>query len=391
MTISHWRRSTRPTTIDQEVVVIGGGVCGVSAALHLARAGVPAMVIERGAVASGASGRSAGFLMRGAADNYAAAVRAWGRDTARGVWRWTEENLAGLRGEGVETLPSYRRVPSCLLALEPGELGELRESLSLLREDRFAAEWVERGDDSAWRGGAGALAGLVNPADAACNPWELVSYLASRLPAPVAEHQEVLGITDGGGGRIELATPDARVRCRRVLICTNAYLPLLLESTRGVVTPHRGQMMALRVPDARLDFSYYVNHGSEYIRQAADGTIIAGGWRTYHAATEIGYEDVLTEPVQSGIEGFARRLLGAAGEVVARWSGVMGFTKPGLPIVAPIPGDWPEDAVWFCGGFNGHGMSMAYRTAAAAVAVMVGGEPAPAFLRSEPRRGLERS
>jgi glycine/D-amino acid oxidase-like deaminating enzyme len=369
--------------MEQEAVVIGAGICGVSAGLHLARRGVPAMVIERGAVAGGASGRNAGFLMRGAADNYAAAVRQWGHETARAVWRWTEENLTGMRGEGIETLPSYRPVPSCLLALEGGELGELRESLALLSEDGLAAEWVERGEDSAWRGGAGALGGLVNPADGACNPCELMSYLASRLPVPVAEQQEVTGITDAGGGRVEVATPDARVRCRRVLICTNAYLPLLLESMRGTVTPHRGQMIAVRVPGARLDCSYYVNHGSEYIRQAADGTIVAGGWRTYYAATEVGYEDILTEPVQSGIEGFARRMLGASGEVVARWSGVMGFTRRGLPIVAPVPGDWPEGSVWFCGGFNGHGMSMAYRTAAAAVAAIVDGEPVPLHLSGD--------
>ncbi|MCC6660368.1 MAG: FAD-binding oxidoreductase [Phycisphaerales bacterium] len=383
MTISHWRRSARPATIEREVVVIGGGICGVSAALHLAAAGVPAMVLERGAVASGASGRNAGFLMRGAADNYAAAVRAWGRDTARAVWRDTEENLAGLRREGIEALPSYRRAPSCLLALEPGELAELGESLRLLREDGFSAEWIERGDDSAWTGGAGALGGLVNPADGACNPWELMSYLASRLPAPVAEQQEVTGITDAGGGRVEVATPDARIICRHALVCTNAYTPLLLGSMRGVVTPHRGQMIALRAPGVRLDHSYYINHGSEYMRQAADGAVVVGGWRTYHAETEVGYADILTEAVQNGIEGFALRMLGTSRDVIARWSGVMGFTTGGLPIVAPVGGDWAAGAVWFCGGFNGHGMSMAYRAAEAATAAMVNNAPVPAHLRRD--------
>ena len=37
--------------------------------------------------------------MRGAADNYAAAIRDWGHERARTIWRWTEENLLALRAD----------------------------------------------------------------------------------------------------------------------------------------------------------------------------------------------------------------------------------------------------------------------------------------------------
>jgi glycine/D-amino acid oxidase-like deaminating enzyme len=379
MTTSHWRRNPRPSVIDCDIVVVGAGVCGVSAAIHLNRRGARVTVIDRGAVGNGASQRNAGFLMRGAADNYAAAVRQYGRDRARALWRWTEENLAGLREQGIEALPSYRRVPSCLLALTPQELGEVGESLALLREDGFSVQWMARGTDSAWRPGSGALGGLVNPDDGSCNPHELMGMLSSKLAEPVMEHQEVFFLRAAGSG-LEVATPDFTVRARRVLVCTNAYAPLLLPQLAGVITPRRGQMLAGRASGVRLDCSYYANHGSEYIRQAADGSIVVGGWRTYHADAEVGYEDRVTEPVQTGIEGFAARLLGKSLEVTARWSGVMGFSPDGLPIIAPVPGDWKPDSVWFCGGFTGHGMSMAFRTADAAVAAILDGEPVPAHI-----------
>jgi glycine/D-amino acid oxidase-like deaminating enzyme len=175
-------------------------------------------------------------------------------------------------------------------------------------------------------------------------------------------------------------TPDCVVLCRRVLVCTNAYGPLLLPQLSSLITARRGQMMAVEAPGARLDCSYYANHGSEYLRQAADGRIVVGGCRTYHADREVGYEDATSEWVQRDLERFAGKMLGEF-TIRVRWAGTMGFSPDGLPIVGPVapgPGDgWSPGAVWFCGGFTGHGMSMAHRTSEAAVGAMLDGSANP--------------
>lgn len=386
MTTSHWRRAARPGVMERDVAVVGAGICGLSAALHLGRRGARAAVLERGALGSGASGRNAGFLMRGAADNYAAAARAYGRERARLLWRWTEENLEGLKAEGIERADGYQAVPSCLLALSQEELDELRTSFSMLEDDGFDVGWVDRGQDSPWSSrSSGALGGLLNPHDAACNPVGAIEMLAARLAEPVMEHQEVMEIRgEGAGGGVEVRTADLRVRCARVLICTNAYGPLLLPDLRGRIAPRRGQMLAARSPGARLDYSYYANHGSEYFRQTPDGIVVAGGFRAPHGTAEEGYEDAVTEPVQRDIERFLQRMLGSPIEVVARWSGTMGFSSDGIPVVGPVDGDWDSGSVWFCGGFTGHGMSMAHRTADAAVEAVLEGTPVPPPLSGVP-------
>lgn len=365
MTVPLWRCESRSEIVRCDTAILGGGITGLGAAIALQRRGIDGVLIERGEIASGASGRNAGYLMRGAADNYAAAVRDWGRDAARSLWRWTEENLAMLRAEGIESAPNYRRVPSCLLALSAEEESELRESHRLLEQDGFKSSLLESGTDAAWRAGA-ARAGLLNPDDAACNPCDLLRFLAFRLDRPPLTHTEVARIecTDSG---IRLISAKRTIEAVRCIVALNAYAPLLFPALHQLVRPRRGQILAVRTRKPEFDYSYYANHGYEYFRQVTDTTAIIGGWRKHFADEEVGYEDRVTDNVQRGLESFALKMLAQPLDVTARWSGTMGFTPDGLPLLGPIDETGQPAAldspIWICGGYTGHGMSMAFKAA----------------------------
>ena len=385
MTVSYWRRhADKPTKIEADLCVIGAGVAGVSAALEGEARGLKVVLLERHALASGASSRNAGFLMRGCADHYADAIRVYGHERARSLWAWTEDNLRLLRTLGIESLASYRRVPSALLALNAAQEAELHESSVLLARDGFrvgwktAAEVPESQRDLAWAGGR-IRAALYNPEDASVNPVELMRMLARGLKSPIHDHQEVFGIDASSDRAVEVLTGNMRVQAARVLVCTNAYAGLLSAELGRLVTPRRGQMMALSIPGARLDASYYANHGSEYFRQTSEGQVVLGGCRTYFAEHETGYEDRTTERVQSALERFAGEVLGLDKRrdwtITARWSGTMGFSPDGLPLVGPVRDLDARGRVHFCGGFTGHGMSLGAKTARHAVERMLeGGE-----------------
>jgi glycine/D-amino acid oxidase-like deaminating enzyme len=368
-----------------EVAVVGGGIAGVSAALTLQRAGVDAVLVESRQICDGASGRNAGFLMRGAAENYAAACRAYGRERARLVWKWTEENLAELRAEGVESTPGYARRPSCLVATDAEEAGELVESTRLLAEDGFDAALIRPGepgvpDDAIWRSGR-PIVGLLNPHDAVCHSVEVVSMLARKLDRTRVIERQPIEAIGGEQGGVRLVTVRGEIVAKRVLVCVNAWAGTVLPALAGLVTPNRGQMLALRPEDPRdaeLAYAYYLHHGHEYTRSVGDGLVIFGGARGLHAAAERGFGEEPTGPVQGSLEAFARELISPRFGVVARWAGTMGFSQDGLPLVGPVDHAGVEPGrVWFCGGFTGHGMSMAFRTARAAVGEMLGGEATP--------------
>lgn len=391
MTVSVWQRSDSAASTRADLVVVGGGVCGLAAAIEAERRGLRVVVVERHAVGSGASGRNAGFLMRGAADNYVVARRLYGEELARRLWRISEENLEVLRSLGVGELGSYRAVPSCLVAFDETERGELIESHERLVADGFASGLIDTA------GGAGPgdrlfevarsrgerLVALVNPDDASCDPCELLSMLRGRVKGRILEHQEVCAIEPCGSGA-RVVTAAACVEAERVLLATNAYAALLVPSLLEVVRPRRGQMLAIEAPECVLSMSYYANRGSEYFRHAGGARIVVGGCRTTAVDEEVGYEDRTTDGVQGAIERFAMRVLGLDRlDVRARWSGVMGFSADGLPLIGRVEiqtrdgGVWRDAPVWFCGGFTGHGMSLGVRSAQVAVAEMVDGTKGP--------------
>ena len=380
MSVSHWQLGGGPLR-SAEAIVIGGGIAGVSVGLELLGRGIEPLVLDMRRVASGASGRNAGYLMRGAADNYAAAVRDWGRERARALWKLTEDNLALLRARGAESIPGYHRIPSCLVALEPGEAEEIQRSRALMLEDGFEVGGLDDlpPDDLLNRGVA--LAGLVNPNDAACHPVELLRHLMSILGDRCIEHAEVAAITDAPGGRLRLDTSTGPFECAHLFVCTNAWtdrvLPALARNA-PLVMPRRGQMFASDHAGVALSASYYMNHGSEYVRVSADGALLVGGCRTQHAEAEVGYDDHPTGPVQRDLERFAAELLGIEPVVSRRWAGIMGFGPGGLPAVDAVGrrmGFARDESVTVCAGFTGHGMSMAARCAQLAVARALDHEP----------------
>ena len=169
MTVSLWQASGPLSSVRTDLVVIGAGITGLSAAKAAEDAGLSCVVIDARAPGSSASGRNAGFLMRGAAENYAVAADHLGRDVARELWRWTESNREDLEAIGILDLPSCQKRPSCLLAMTDEEASDLVRAHGMLIEDGFEADLLEPGgvrtNATIWTRGSPKL-GLVNPGDA---------------------------------------------------------------------------------------------------------------------------------------------------------------------------------------------------------------------------------
>jgi len=327
-----------------DVLVIGGGIAGTSLVHHLGKRRFSAVLLERGHLASGASGRNAGFLLAGVADCYAEAVRIFGREKAREVWHITDENhdrmLEAIERDDV----GHRRLGSATLASGDEETVRLEESAQLLRDDGFEAHW----DGTR----------LLNPRDGEVNPAAIVGALARRAKrGAIREGVDITSIQSRGE---EVSVRAGELECRAgvVILATNAYTPQLLPQVK--IQPTRAQMLASApVFKAVSDMPTYSHFGYRYWRQLPSGEVLIGGWRDTAMEAELTYEAEPTDEIQEHLDG-QLAAMSANAEVTHRWAGIMGFTESGLPLVGPVDG---MRNVYLCAGFNGHGMGFAFMSA----------------------------
>jgi len=327
-----------------DVLVIGGGIAGVSLLWHLTRRRIDAVLVERHHIAWGASGRNAGFLLAGVASSYGEAVSTYGREKAREVWAVTNENhdrmIEAARGQDV----GHRRLGSAILPASDEERALLIESEQLLRDDGFEARWDG--------------ARLVNPRDGEVDPSAMAAALARQARAgSIREGVEVTGLAPGRRDVLVTAGEDA-CEAGVVILATNGYTAQLVPAVK--IQPTRAQMAAT-APEPRqiIDMPVYSDYGYRYWRQLRSGEVLIGGWRNTSLESEKTYDDEPTPEIQEKIdEGLTS--LGATAEVTHRWAGTMGFTESGLPMAGPLEG-MPN--VYICAGFTGHGMGFAFMTA----------------------------
>jgi gamma-glutamylputrescine oxidase len=368
MTKSYWQlknaafrkapRHEPDLTRHFDIAIIGAGLVGLSLAHYLQRAGCDnIIVLEKEYISYGASGRNAGFLISGMAEPYSRLVVGLGRDGAREMMRATLENhdlIADVIGEkGIKC--DYKRAGSYHLATSDVEKEELYGSIELLNSDGFPCEFIES-DSLVPRIGFGKYAcGHFTPADGCLDPYAFVTGLSQG--AEISEGFEVVSISKGGRG-VEINNLNRKVSAEMAILATNAYSPLLDPFFKQLIFPVRGQMLATNPrPEAALkDSTYYANFGYDYFRQSNERAIVMGGLRNRFIESEIGFDDSTTPELQQGLEDYVTDNMAAGKfEVECRWSGVMGNTIDGMPLVGTLP---HNSNVYTAVGCNGHGFGL---------------------------------
>lgn len=379
-------------SVSADIAVLGGGLTGVAAAYFLASRGCKVALLERDALASGASGRNAGFLLRGVATCYSVAVKSHGRDRSRVLWSVSRDNHTLIRSlvdaEALDCL--YARRGSYTLALSEQEAKALARSAKALAEDGFEGEYLDDTAVARLFPGGGFLAGLFNPGDGEIHPAHFVRGLAraaERRGARLFEHTPVTKCS-AGVDSAELQTPGGTLTASMVLLAGNAYTGLLHPYFEGAIVGMRGQMFATEpCPERVIPAPVYADFGFEYFRQLPDGRILAGGGRRASLDTELTFVDRPTDKVQGAIESFLHSCFPATRSlaITHRWAGIMGFSCDELPNVGPVPG---SVNVYAAAGYHGHGLGYAVIAAKAVSEMMLDGKTSVPCDFFSPRRHL---
>ncbi len=379
MSTSFWLdRTPRTTKKTYDAVIVGAGISGLSTAhwLNKEDPSLKIAIIEKSRVSFGASGRNAGFITCGSVEHFNRMITKHGLEQATAIWRFAQENLRLLKeeiiqGDGAELQFEHNGAYS--LAAQPTEFEELKVVAQTMSRLSIRTE-ILSGDQIRENVGAhGFVGGIKYLDDASINPVSLVNRMRSKVRADVFEGVEAYAISAGEDDTRILRTDAGDFEAPMILLNLNGYSASLHPWFNDKIYPTRGQCLMMEAVPRFMDAPCYANFYLDYFRQLPSGELLIGGFRQVEKATEVGYSDHTTEPIQNALHQFVSSHLPQFenARVTHRWAGVMGFARDGEPMVGSIPDD---QQIFFAGGYTAHGIGLAFHTTKCLVDVIYGRE-----------------
>ncbi|MGX9141996.1 NAD(P)/FAD-dependent oxidoreductase [Mesorhizobium sp. 128a] len=341
-----------------DVVIVGGGFTGLSAAAHLAKAGVDVVLIEAHRFGDGASGRNGGQLGTG--------QRAWAEEMEAEYGFSRAKALFDLAEEAKAHLLEFAAVNQIDIDYMPGQL-------SVAHKPRYVDDYKEHAEIMAGRfnyphiafmdaretaerlGSTRYFGGTRDTGTGHIHPMKLVigtAKVAAAAGAQLFEQTPSTGITSIGS-KVRVTTPIGTITAQKCLIGVNAYGGTLEPVSAAHIMPI-GSFIGATVP---LGAASKVLPGGEavddsrfvvrYFRKSRDGRLLFGGREIYgvndpkdihiHIRRQISelYPDLKDVEITHG------------------WGGYVGITVPRKPFVREV---MPN--VISAGGYSGHGVML---------------------------------
>lgn len=361
---SYYAASARPApergalagSVDCDVCVVGGGIAGCSAALHLAERGYSVVLLEQHRIGWGASGRSGAQAIHGVASGQGKLERLIGRTAARAVWDVSIEGLALMR----ELIARHRI--ECdwvdgymLTAIKPRHDRELRQELEELQErlQYRSVRYVPREEVRATLATRRYVSALFDSNGGHLHPLNYTLGLAAaaeRAGVRIHEDTRALGFTSA-----RVRTPGGEVRARYFVLCGNVYLgntapalasKIMAVGTHIIATEPLGAARARELIANNAAVSD-MNWVLDYFRRSADHRLLFGGRVSYSGLSSFKAPGATRTRM---LEVFPQL---ADARVEYSWGGYVDITLNRAPHFGRL---MPN--VYFLQGFSGHGIAL---------------------------------
>lgn len=313
-----------------DVLIVGGGVVGLTIALELAEKNVRVRVIDRGPVGQEASWAGAGMIPPGEIHFENREYRAMAMLSSQ-MWPELSERIYELSGIHNEYLP-------CGAVIVPGDLSdpsEVDKEQQAWNEQGIKTEQIASSDLSGYQLSEAAVKGkayLLPGQSQVRNPRHLNAMKGAcvALGVQITEHQQVRDL-ETSGGRIQAVITDSdRYPADRVLFATGAWskdLEQLLNVSMPVM-PVRGQIVLL---NTHGQLKHIIEQTKRYLVPRTDGRLLIGATEEY-----VGFIRHNTAQAVRDLIQFATNLVPSL-ELAAVEKTWVGF-RPGSPDRLPILG-----------------------------------------------------
>lgn len=345
-----------------DVVIIGGGYTGLSAALRLAKLGARVIVLEKENIGWGASSRNGGMVLTGHKHGIGELTRVFGMQRARDLWN---ASLSAL--ETVATIVQEENIDCDFArqghfdaAYKPEHLEHLKRTHELLeREFDYPTQIVEKQNlrdelDTAFYHG-----GLVDERSAGLHPAKYVRGLAlaaQRAGADLHGATPAIQIEKSANGFV-VKTPRGNIETKDVIAATNGHTDRVMPQFQKRIIPIGSYIIATEplgnrlasqlIPNNRMVFD--TKNFLYYFRRSPDDRIVFGGRAAFFPATP----DTVRESADILRNGMLQVFPQVRNYPTAyAWGGIVAFTFDIYPHSGQL------DGIYYSMGYAGHGVAL---------------------------------
>jgi gamma-glutamylputrescine oxidase len=358
-----------PGDLAVDVAIIGGGITGVSAALHLAERGYNVALLEAEHIGWGASGRNGGQVLPGFGASQMKIKSLVGATKSQKLWNMSLEAVDLLHAQIQRfNIPCDPVTGYLHAALKPRHVRELEETQAELAELGAPVGELLKGDDLRARlASPRYLAALTDSIAGHIHPLNYTLGLAAAAQAAGAQLYSQTRVTRvEPGATVKLHTARGTVSASFLLLSGGAYLGDLMRPIAGYIMPVGTYIIAT---EPRADIATLIpgneavsdlNFVLDYYRRSAGNRMLFGG--------RVSYSTLPPPSLKASMLKRAQRVFPQLhnARVEYLWGGNVDITQNRAPHFGKLTPN-----ILFTHGFSGHGVALtglAGKVAAEAIA-----------------------